>query len=106
MEPVRPQYVEEDAPLLSGREWVIIALSVLMVLNGWYILGIITVNILILAILEKKGVLDRWNATRVLGFILMIRTKRGQVTLEKYPDRDGYGGGLGNSLSGFVRSFC
>lgn len=83
MEPVRPQHVEEDAPLLSGREWAIIALSVLMVLNGWYILGIITINILILTILEKKGILDRWNATRVLGFILMIRTKRGQVTLEK-----------------------
>ena len=52
MEPVRPQYVEEDAPLLSGREWVIIALSVLMVLNGWYILGIITVNILILSLIH------------------------------------------------------
>ena len=83
MEPSRPPHVDDETPLLSGREWVIIALSVLMVLNGWYILGIITVNILILAILEKKGILDRWNATRVLGFILMIRTKRGQITLEK-----------------------
>ena len=83
MELGRPRHVDEDTPLLSGREWVIIGLSVLMVLNGWYILGIITVNILILLILEKKGFLDRWNATRVLGFILMIRTKRGQVTLEK-----------------------
>ena len=83
MEPRGPPHVGEDTPLLSGREWMIIALSVLMVLNGWYILSIITVNILILVILEKRGVLDRWNATRVLGFILMIRTNRGQIALEK-----------------------
>ena len=82
MESVRPRHVGDDTPLLSGREWMSIALSVLLLLNGWYFLGIITVNILILLILERKGVLDRWNATRVLGFILMIRTKRGQITLE------------------------
>lgn len=31
---------------------------------------------------EANGQLDRWNATRALGFILMVRTRRGQVTLE------------------------
>ena len=82
MESVRPRHVEDDTPILSGREWMSIALSGIFLLNGWYFLGIITVNILILLILERKGVLDRWNATRVLGFILMIRTKRGQITLE------------------------
>ena len=32
--------------------------------------------------LEARGSLDRWNATLALGFILMVRTKRGQATLE------------------------
>lgn len=40
---------------------------------GWWIL---------LRVWEANGVLDRWNATRVFGFILMIRTERGKKTLE------------------------
>nr|AIE98507.1 putative peptidase M50 family [uncultured marine group II/III euryarchaeote KM3_05_H10] len=39
----------------------------------WYI---------ILKGLERAGVLDRWNATRVMGIVLMVRTKRGQRVLE------------------------
>ena len=45
MEPSRPPHVDDETPLLSGREWVIIALSVLMVLNGWYILGLSLIHI-------------------------------------------------------------
>ena len=37
----------------------------------------------ILIILENNGTLDNWDATRVLGFILMIRTKKGRIFLEK-----------------------
>ena len=33
--------------------------------------------------LENNGTLDNWDATRVLGFILMIRTKKGRVILER-----------------------
>ena len=33
--------------------------------------------------LENNGTLDRWDATRVLGFILMVRTNKGRVFLEK-----------------------
>ena len=39
----------------------------------WYI---------ILRALERAGVLDRWDATRVMGIVLMVRTKRGQRVLE------------------------
>ena len=37
----------------------------------------------VLIILENNGTLDNWDATRVLGFILMIRTKKGRIFLEK-----------------------
>ena len=37
----------------------------------------------VLIIIENNGTLDRWDATRVLGFILMIRTKKGRIFLEK-----------------------
>jgi len=33
--------------------------------------------------LQQSGTLDRWNATRMLGIILMIRSKRGLPTLER-----------------------
>ena len=32
---------------------------------------------------ENNGTLDRWNATRIFGIALMLRTKHGQKTLEK-----------------------
>ena len=32
---------------------------------------------------ERDGKLDEWNATRVFGFVLMVRTKRGLDLLEK-----------------------
>lgn len=39
--------------------------------------------IVLLGQLERRGVLDRWDATRVLGGILMVRTRRGQRALEQ-----------------------
>ena len=53
----------------------------LAVLVHWAFLGL-AIWIILLGILENRGTLDRWNATRVLGFILMLRTSRGQVVLE------------------------
>ncbi len=40
---------------------------------AWYIF---------LRVLEKNGTLDRWNASRALGFVLMVRTNKGQKALE------------------------
>ena len=40
----------------------------------WYIL---------LRVWEKNGTLDRWDATRVFGVILMVRSNRGLKTLER-----------------------
>ena len=41
---------------------------------AWYIL---------LRVWEKNGTLDRWDATRVFGVILMVRSNRGLKTLER-----------------------
>ncbi|MGY8691921.1 MAG: hypothetical protein ACKVHF_03045, partial [Candidatus Poseidoniales archaeon] len=35
-----------------------------------------------LIFLEENGILDKWDATRVLGIILMLRTKQGQKVLD------------------------
>ena len=51
-------------------DWRIIPLLILV----WYFL---------LKRWERAGVLDRWNATRVFGFVLMVRTKKGLDVLEK-----------------------
>jgi Zn-dependent protease len=55
-----------------------------------YILGLPLWGVVIMIIwytslvyLENNGTLDDWNATRMLGFILMIRTNKGRVFLDK-----------------------
>jgi len=47
---------------------------VLALLIGWYVL---------IKTWERNGTLDRWNATRALGIVLMVRTQRGQRLLER-----------------------
>jgi len=47
--------------------------SVLLLIMVWY---------LILRRWEANGQLDKWNATRVFGAILMVRTSKGKKTLE------------------------
>lgn len=51
-------------------DWTVI----LILIFGWYFL---------LKNWERNGTLDRWNATRVFGIILMIRSKKGLKLLEK-----------------------
>ena len=46
----------------------------LVLLLGWYIL---------IRTWERNGTLDRWNATRALGIVLMVRTQRGQRLLDR-----------------------
>ena len=47
---------------------------ILLLILSWYIL---------LRIWENNGTLDRWNASRVFGIILMVRSKRGLNLLDK-----------------------
>jgi len=45
-------------------------------------LALIVVWYILLKGLEEFGILDKWDATRILGVVLMVRTKRGQRVLE------------------------
>ena len=56
----------------------------------FYMLGLPIWGVIIMIIwysvliyLENKGTLDEWDATRMLGFILMVRTNKGRVILDK-----------------------
>ncbi len=51
-------------------DWTVL----LALLVGWYIL---------IRTWERNGTLDRWNATRALGIVLMVRTQRGQRLLDR-----------------------
>ena len=51
-------------------DWRVVILLIL----SWYVL---------LRIWEKNGTLDRWDASRVFGVVLMVRSNRGLKTLEK-----------------------
>ena len=51
-------------------DWTLILVLILV----WYIL---------LRNWERKGVLDKWNATRVFGVILMVRSNKGLKFLDK-----------------------
>jgi|TARA_B100001094_G_scaffold330192_1_gene394812 membrane-associated protease RseP (regulator of RpoE activity) len=50
-------------------DWKVVFLLILV----WYVL---------LRIWEKNGVLDRWNASRVFGVVLMVRSSKGLTTLD------------------------
>ena len=75
--------VKSIVDTLSTRDWLILLATGMCLFYGSYFIAVILLNLFALNILEKKGVLDQWNATKVLGFILMIRTNRGQKILEK-----------------------
>ena len=51
-------------------DWKVVVVLIL----AWYIL---------LRIWEKNGTLDRWDASRVFGVVLMVRSNRGLKTLDK-----------------------
>lgn len=60
-----------------ASDWMSVSISgraILLAILAWYI-G--------LRILENRGVLDKWNASRALGVILMVRTQKGLGLLEK-----------------------
>ena len=65
------------------RALILLFISGFLAIQIHWAFAALGIWIIILGQLEHRGVLDRWNATRVLGGILMIRTKRGQKALEK-----------------------
>ncbi|MEC7544920.1 MAG: hypothetical protein VYE51_05595, partial [Candidatus Thermoplasmatota archaeon] len=68
---------------LTMRDWIFFVLSMIAIFSDNILLGVLILNIFLIRILEKEGYLEKWNATKVLGFILMIRTNKGQKILEK-----------------------
>ena len=67
-----PRYLRLIFLIIAGILAVQIHWSILIIV-GWYYL---------LKQLETNGTLDKWNASRVLGILLMIRTERGQKVLD------------------------
>lgn len=65
------------------RALILLFISGFLAIQIHWAFAVLGLWIVILGQLENRGFLDRWNATRVLGGILMIRTKRGQRALEK-----------------------
>ena len=65
------------------RALILIFISAFLAVQVHWGFAALCIWVLILGQLERRGVLDRWNASRVLGGLLMLRTTRGQDTIEK-----------------------
>ena len=65
------------------RALILIFFSAFLAVQVHWLFGALCLWVLLLGQLERRGILDRWNATRVLGGLLMLRTTRGQDTIEK-----------------------
>jgi hypothetical protein len=63
-------------PMISIYFFYLLGLPIwgVIIMIIWYIT---------LIILENNGILDEWDATRMLGFILMVRTNKGRIILDK-----------------------
>ncbi len=71
--------------------------AIMILILVWYVL---------LRIWENNGTLDRWNATRVFGVILMVRSKRGLKLLDKTASPRGFWRFYGEISCGFVYFLC
>ena len=74
---------EAEVPQRRSFLFPILILYLIWLL-GVPLIGVVLIGMwfVTLQIAEEKGILDRWDATRVLGGILMVRTKRGKGVLE------------------------
>ena len=74
---------EAEVPQRRSLLFPILILYLIWLL-GVPLIGVVLIGMwfVTLQIAEEKGILDRWDATRVLGGILMVRTKRGKGVLE------------------------
>ena len=73
---------EASPPRNRTRELVFIVLATAVAVQIHPALALIVVWYILLKVLEEYGVLDRWDASRILGIVLMVRIKRGQRVLE------------------------
>ncbi|RZD53733.1 MAG: hypothetical protein CXT67_02995 [Methanobacteriota archaeon] len=62
----------EETPSRFRELTFIVIASIIAIQIHWSVLGIVVWYIL-LKRLEAQGILDKWDATRVLGVILMVR---------------------------------
>ena len=65
------------------RALILIFVSAFLAAQWHWAFGALGLWVLILGQFERRGILDKWNATRVLGGLLMLRSNRGQATIEK-----------------------
>ena len=65
------------------RALILIFVSAFLAAQWHWAFGALGLWVLILGQFERRGILDKWNATRVLGGLLMLRSNRGQETIEK-----------------------
>ena len=74
----------ENQPIGTNQILLLLGIA-LLTLNGVFSVFIgfmLSMWYVSIIILEYRGVLDKWNSTRVLGLILMIRTNRGKKAAE------------------------
>ena len=65
------------------RALILIFVSAFLAAQWHWAFGALGLWVLVLGQFERRGILDKWNATRVLGGLLMLRSNRGQETIEK-----------------------
>ena len=65
------------------RALILIFVSAFLAAQWHWAFGALGLWVLILGQFERRGILDKWNATRVLGGPLMLRSNRGQEPIEK-----------------------
>jgi membrane-associated protease RseP (regulator of RpoE activity) len=76
-------HVSDARKTRERRALILIFISAFLAVQVHWAFAALCIWVLLLGQLERRGVLDRWNATRVLGGLLMLRTTRGQDTIEK-----------------------
>ena len=82
-EGVRGKGVSDTRAARDRRALILIFVSAFLAVQWHWAFGALGLWVLILSQLERRGVLDKWDATRVLGGLLMLRSNRGQGTIEK-----------------------
>ena len=82
-EGARGQGVSDTRTARDRRALILIFVSAFLAVQWHWAFGALGLWVLILSQLERRGVLDKWDATRVLGGLLMLRSNRGQGTIEK-----------------------
>ena len=75
--------VSDNRRARDRRALIVLFISGFLAYQYHWIFAGLGIWVIALGQLERFGYLDRWNASRVLGALLMLRTKRGQDTIEK-----------------------